>query len=146
MKIWKKMLLAGMLLFAVGTVTEAFAQESVEPPGYENLWTCMAHKLGRGISNVAFGVLEIPIEVVNVNFEEGGIAACTFGVLNGVGYFVARELVGVLEIVTFPVPLPGCPNDPKDAGIGYGPIMQPEWIITPETNYYNFVFQKTSTM
>lgn len=148
MKNWKKMLVAGMLMFMVGGVTQTFAQETTDfpdPPGYENYWTSAAHKLGRGIANAAFGALEIPIKIAEVNFEEGGIAACTFGVFKGLGYFVAREVVGVVEIVTFPVPLPGTPNDPHDVGIGFGPIMEPEWIITLETNYYNFVFRDTTT-
>ena len=59
-----------------------------------------------------------------------------------VGYFtfynfIKREIVGVIEIATFFVPLPGCRPDPYEAGWGYGPIMRPEWIITPDTNYYN---------
>ena len=48
------------------------------------------------------------------------------------------------QIVTFPFPLPGCPNDPLGYGAGYGPILRPEWIITPETNYYNFIYSKGS--
>lgn len=150
MKFWKKMLLAGMMLFVIGSATQVVAVDPVtvddRVPGYENIWQCMAHKLGRGISNTAFGVLEVPLQIAKVQFEDGGIAAITYGVLQGVGYCVARELVGVLEIVTFPVPLPYCPNDPVDAGPGYGPIMEPEWIITPETNYYNFVYQKNNAM
>ena len=147
MKSFKKILIAIAALTVVGTVPSyaldmQLSQE--QPEGYENLWSRMTRKLGRGISNVAFGALELPIRICEVNFNEGGFAACTFGVLSGVGYVVVREVVGVVEIVTFPVPLPGCPNDPLGYGAGYGPILTPEWVITPETNYYNFVYTKGS--
>lgn len=154
MKSWKKIFFAAAIIFTVGFCTNAFAQVGTEtynvypdnPQGYENLWNCMTRKLGRGVSNVAFGVLEIPIQIYNVNFNEGGIAACTYGLISGLGYFVVREVVGVVEIVTFPIPLPDCPNDPYNgAGAGYGPILKPEWIITPETNLYNFVYPYTPT-
>ena len=153
MKSWKKILVAAVILFSVGICTDALAQQKEEtfnthpeePMGYENLWNCISRKLGRGITNVAFGALEIPITIYNVNFEEGGIAALTYGAINSIGYFLAREFVGLFEIITFPFPLPNCPNDPVNgAGAGYGPIITPEWVITPRTNLYNFVYPKTS--
>ncbi len=153
MKVWKKIFIAAAALVAVGT-TDVFALSGgtgvdmnlspEQPMGYENLWNRMTRKLGRGIVNVGFGALELPIRVCEVNFNEGGLAASTFGVLSGIGYVVVREVVGVVEIVTFPFPLPNCPNDPMGYGAGYGPILTPEWIITPETNYYNFFNTKGS--
>ncbi len=153
MKSWKKLLVAAVMFVTVGICTEAFGQASENfvtypdnPQGYENLWNCMTRKLGRGISNVAFGALELPIRIYDVNFNEGGIAACTYGVLSGVGYFLCREVVGLVEIVTFPIPLPNCPNDPYNgAGTGYGPILVPEWIISPQTDLYNFVYPRATT-
>ena len=149
MKTWKKFLVAAVMFVSVGICTEALAQVSNfdyspdKPQGYENLWNSMTRKLGRGITNVAFGALEIPISIYNVNFEEGGIAAVTYGTLRGVGYFVLREVVGVVEIATFLVPLPGTPERPQDYKAGYGPILEPEWVITPATNVYNIVFPNT---
>ena len=150
MKAWKKILVAVAAITVMGTA-DVFAGAGVdmnlsqeEPEGYENLWNRMSRKLGRGVSNVAFGALELPIRIFEVNFNEGAFAAWTFGVISGVGYVVVREVVGVVEIVTFPFPLPGCPNDPMGYGAGYGPILRPEWVITPETNYYNFVYSKGS--
>jgi len=105
----------------------------------------MSRKLGRGISNVAFGVLEVPIYIYDYNFDEGGIAAVTAGAIGSVGYFLAREFVGLFEIITFPFPLPNCPNDEHGAGAGYGPILRPEWIITSRYNLYNFVYPKSSS-
>ena len=101
-------------------------------------------KLGRGIANVAFGPLEILIRGWDVTQELGGIAGITYGPLKGVVYCIAREVVGVIDIVTFPVPLPDCPEDPEGFGAGYGPIMRPAWVVDIEHNAFNFVFDDSS--
>ena len=101
-------------------------------------------KLGRGIANVAFGPLEILIRGWDVTQELGGIAGITYGPLKGVAYCIAREVVGVIDIVTFPVPLPDCPEDPEGFGAGYGPIMRPAWVVDIEHNAGNFVFDDSS--
>lgn len=46
-----------MLLFAVGSTFELSAQENITPTIVDQI----VRKLGRGISNVAFGALEFPI-------------------------------------------------------------------------------------
>lgn len=141
-----------MLLMMAGTGSELLAVDNLsfnpsEPTGYENYWNCISRKLGRGISNTAFGVLEIPLRIYDVRFEEGGIAGLTYGTLNGLGYFILRELVGVLDIATFPLPLPGCPNDHVNGiGWGFGPVLSPEWILSPETDPWNFVYTNTTYM
>lgn len=98
-------------------------------------------KLGRGIVNAVFGVLEIPIQGYEVNKEEGGLAAVTYGVVKGIGYFVAREVLGVVEIATFLMPLPGAVDSPRESGWGYGPIMEPEWVVGPEHDIFNIIYQ-----
>jgi len=133
MNLCKKAVLLGVVAIMASVFVEGYAYDPIR-------------KFGRGISNAAFGVLEIPIRIYDTNFEEGGIAAWTYGTLKGVSYFVGREVIGVVEIVTFPMPLPGCPDDPHDVGWGTGPIMQPEWIIDSDHNAYNIVYQKSSTM
>ena len=166
MKFGKKILLAVLLFTMVGLELSAvdnvnFNKE--EPMGYENYWNCISRKLGRGISNVAFGALEVPLRIFQVQFEEGGIAALCWGSLNGVGYFVAREVIGVMDVLTcvgyfvarevigvmdvltFFTPLPFTPNDPVNGvGWGYGPVFTPEWVLTPETDPYNTVYKKTN--
>jgi putative exosortase-associated protein (TIGR04073 family) len=97
-------------------------------------------KLGRGIVNVSIGVLEIPIHMIDQNEEENGIAAVSYGLFKGIGYFIAREVVGVVEIVTFLIPFPEATDDPRESGWGYGPLMRPEWIIDQEHDYYNIVY------
>lgn len=139
---WKKLILCAMVFFAVGSTVELSAEESITPPIVDQI----ARKLGRGISNVAFGGLEFPITWYQVNFEEGGLAACTYGILKGVIRVVVREVVGIVEVVTFPVPLPGCSDLPNCPAWGYGPIMEPEWIVTPAQNKYNFIYQNFDTL
>ena len=75
-------------------------------------------KLGRGISNVVFGVVEIPISMISVNREYGGAAGITWGTLRGVKRFVLREVVGVYEICTF--------------FFRQGTIIEPEFPFMPE--------------
>ncbi len=103
-------------------------------------------KLGRGIINVGFGCCEIPKKVYYMNHEEGGLAAISYGTLLGITYCLAREGVGIIDIVTFPVPLPGCTDDPRDAGWGYGPIMRPEWIFAPQENPYNIIYSDAAVV
>lgn len=98
-------------------------------------------KLGRGVSNIAFGVCEIPLKVYDVNQEEGGIAAVTYGLFKGFGYFFAREGVGLAEFLSFPVPLPGMTESPNQGGWGYAPMMLPEFIFDTEHNPYNIIYQ-----
>lgn len=136
MRFGKVLLFSVVLTMVVGT--SYCAADDVPPALYP------IEKLSRGIANVALGPLEILFHSYNVAQNDGGVKGVTYGTLSGFCYFICRELVGILEIVTFPFPLPGCPNDPNDAGWGYGPIMQPEWVVTPENDWGGFVYQDTT--
>ena len=137
MKFGKICLIALIAVAGVVCTSSASAAESKEPQ-----WIMRpVEKLGRGIANVAFGVFELPMQWTAVTREEGGIAGITKGTLKGVCYVVARLAVGVTDIVTFPFPLPDCPNYPDDAGWGYGPIMRPAWVIPVGSDWNNFVYQ-----
>ena len=59
---------------------------------------------------------------------------------------IVREVVGIVEIVTFPIPLPGCSDVPDSPAWGYGPILQPEWIVTPAQNKYEFIYPNQDTL
>ena len=146
MSLMKKLFLAAAIFAALETVTPAFASEQDNETSSAQVWDSMIRKLGRGISNVAFGVVEFPVNWYQVNFEEGGFAACTYGIFKGLTAVVVREVVGVVEIVTFFSPLPGCTDIPDSPAWGYGPILEPEWIITPAQNNYNFVYPETTTL
>lgn len=100
-----------------------------------------ARKLGRGICNAGIGALEIPMKIYDVNQEEGGFAAVTYGTFLGIGYFIAREVIGITEIITFLMPLPGCKDDPRESGWGYGAIMRPEWVVDEQHDIYNIIYQ-----
>ena len=97
-------------------------------------------KFGRGLCNTIFGVFEIPIQVYQTNNTTGGLAAWTYGLMKGIGRFLLREGVGVAEIITFPMPLPGCSTERYGSEWGYGPLMEPEWIFSFQTNPYDFVY------
>ncbi len=62
-------------------------------------------KLGRGISNMLYGVTEIPHTIAQVNERDGNAAAGGYGVVRGVGRAAMRFHVGIWEILSFPFPL-----------------------------------------
>ena len=75
-------------------------------------------KLGRGFSNVIFGVLEVPQAMVSINYEYGGAAGITWGTILGVKRCVIREAIGLYEICTF--------------WFRQGTIVEPEFPFMPE--------------
>jgi putative exosortase-associated protein (TIGR04073 family) len=74
-------------------------------------------KLGRGFAGMTCGVMEVPGNMVKVTREKGPGYGFTLGFVEGLGMIVVRELVGVYEFVTAPIPAPA----------GYRPIIQPEY-------------------
>ena len=60
-------------------------------------------KLGRGISNLVFGIAELPVTIGKVNQREGNSAAAGYGVVRGVGRSVMR-MGRVFRIPDLPVP------------------------------------------
>ena len=74
-----------------------------------------ADQFGRSISNIVCGALEIPFNILRVTEQEGDLAGLTKGVGLGVWRFLAREVVGVVEFVTFP--------------FGWEPIIVPEYVF-----------------
>ena len=132
MKLFKKSL---VLLFILSSI--CFAPQSF---GEENDQSGPLEKLGRGVANIAFGPLELIQQPLDVAEAKGNIAALTYGVFRGIGMTVARVVVGVVDITTFLMPLPGCTDDPEDVGWGYGPMMRPAWVIDKEHNAFNFFY------
>lgn len=61
-------------------------------------------KLGRGLSNIAFGSTEVLDSWAAVNFSDGNSAAWSYGLVRGVGRMFARLGYGVYETVLFPFP------------------------------------------
>ena len=104
----------------------AFALPSLgdiqDPPSNEYGPT---RKLGRGISNVVFGIAELPVSIVRVNEREGNSAAASYGVVRGVGRSCRRFHTGLAEIFTFPFPInrgtyhPVLPSRTRSIHAGY---------------------------
>ena len=72
-----------------------------------------ADQFGRGVCNILFGVLEVPLNILRITDEEGDFAGLSKGTALGVWRFIIRELVGVVELVSFP--------------FGWDPIILPEY-------------------
>ena len=102
------LLLVSALLLPLG----ARADTDDVPKGHNAL-----RKLGRGVANVLFGIVEVPNQITKATSEHGGAAGVTYGVGKGFVRWFARELTGAYEVVTFPVPFPR----------GYKPVMKPEF-------------------
>ena len=84
-------------------------------------------KLGRGVGNAATGWMEIPSQVAQVNEAEGSIAGMSVGLVKGFAYGIGRTLVGLAELVTFPIPNHVArPGDFR--ADSYDPIIQPEFV------------------
>ena len=63
-------------------------------------------KLGRGVANLFLGFTEVPRSMMEVGRYHGQVAGATWGMAEGLCKMIARMGVGLLEIVTFPVPFP----------------------------------------
>ena len=94
----KKLLSAA---FVFGLATFAFA-DIQDPPSNDYGPT---RKLGRGISNVIFGVAELPVTIARINEREGNSAALGYGVVRGLGRSWMRFHAGLFEIFSFPFPV-----------------------------------------
>lgn len=108
---------ASLVMGLVGLAAVARAEEPAakqDPSRYHG----MARKLGRGVANVATGVLEIPRQMAHTIEQDGIIAGLTVGTVKGVGWAVSRELVGIYEVATFIMPQPD----------EYGVILEPEFV------------------
>ena len=99
-------------------------------------------KLGRGCANIIFSPMELLMKPYDVAREEGNIAGITAGVFYGVCYTVARICVGVADVCTFFMPLPGCADNKYDTGWGYGPMAfhDSPWVVDVEHNWGNFFY------
>src|SRR2546428_8873999 len=103
--------LLGLLLAAIFTAPLGHAQSTDQPPSGHNA----LRKLGRGFSNLLFGVVEVPNQYTKAVSEHGGAAGITYGLPKGFVRWFMREGVGGYEIGTFPIPFPH----------GYKPVLQP---------------------
>ena len=118
----KKVILAALFLLVVPSMT-ALAYYDDYSPGELSRTNPVAgagRKLGRGVSNVFTGWLELPRGIDTVGRESGFLASLTWGVLQGAGTAVARTAAGVAEVATFPLHAPNPDNDP---------LIEPEYLL-----------------
>jgi len=94
-----KSLLSFLFLITFGAI--AFAD--IQSPPMADMGP--TRKLGRGFSNLLFGVTELPLTLINVNDQYGNSAAFSYGLTKGIGRFIFRFGVGLYEVITFPAPL-----------------------------------------
>jgi putative exosortase-associated protein (TIGR04073 family) len=93
----KLLLIAGALL----SLTMLAPADIHRPPGSEYTPT---RKLGRAISNILFGFIEIPEQMVRKDDEYGRKAGWTYGVVDGTKRGFRRLGYGFYELVTFGLP------------------------------------------
>ena len=144
MKFGKSFVLLLLVLFAFCAVPRVSAAEGKTPADRVSIVLPPMMKLSRGIANVALSPLELPIAWSETNNELGGVAGLFYGTFKGVCCIFARIGVGLVDIVTFPFPLPNCPDDPNGYGSGYGPILTPAWVIDVNHDWQNFVYSNES--
>ena len=59
------------------------------------------HRLGRGFSNLLFGIWELPQNWMDVTADQGPVAGSTYGTVRGLGRFIVREVTGIWEIILY---------------------------------------------
>jgi putative exosortase-associated protein (TIGR04073 family) len=84
----------------LGLATSSFA-DIQDPPSNDYGPT---RKLGRGLSNLVFGVAELPATIAKIDQREGNAAAASYGVVRGLGRSATRLSSGLFEFLTFPFP------------------------------------------
>ena len=118
-----KKLLLFIFLIALPSGAWAYQQTPTDIAGSDPAIGA-TRKLGRGLSNVGLGWVEIFKGMQSVGEEKGFWAGATWGPLYGAANAIKRTGVGVVETVTFPVR--GANN--------YGPILEPEFVLGDENN------------
>lgn len=94
----RKILLSATAIILTATCSYADIQA---PPG--STYTS-SRKLGRGISNIVFGIVEIPEQIVRKNEQYGRKAGWTYGLVDGTGRAFSRIGYGFYEVFTFRCP------------------------------------------
>ena len=94
----KKILITAIALITTCTCSMADIQA---PPGSEYT---SSRKLGRAISNILYGVVEIPEQIVRKNEKYGRKAGWSYGAVTGTRKAFSRMGYGFYELFTFRCP------------------------------------------
>ena len=109
----KKILLVGIAALLLIHATPVALAEDTET---NNRFT----KFGRGVANIVISPMEFFTQPVLMSEDHEPAIAIFGGLLKGAGMFLAREGVGIYEVLTFP--FAGSHN--------YGPIITPATTFT----------------
>ncbi|MEM9079622.1 MAG: exosortase system-associated protein, TIGR04073 family [Verrucomicrobiota bacterium] len=93
----KKLILAALMAFMAGSVYG----DIQAPPGS---YYTSTRKLGRAISNILYGVMEIPAQMGRKNDTYGRKSAWSYGVVDGTHRAFKRLGYGFYELFTFHCP------------------------------------------
>ncbi len=89
-----------MITLALALAAPVYADIQA-PPGSKYTST---RKLGRAVSNILYGVMEIPEQIVRKNETDGRKAGYSFGVIDGTRRAFRRMGYGFYELFTFHCP------------------------------------------
>lgn len=114
----RKAVIAGIVLSSILMTQASFADTSrLGDPEYTVKPASV--KLWRGVVNAFTGIGEIIRQPVLLTKEDGIVGVPT-GLINGVFMALIRTGSGIIEAVTFPLPL--------DENIGYESLMNPDYV------------------
>ena len=102
------------VLFAQATFADAKVMGDPEDPV-----RLASHKLWRGFINTVTGFCEILRQPIVCTMDDG-IVGVPVGLVNGVFMSFIRTGAGIIEVITFPVPL--------TYEVGYDSIMNPDYV------------------
>ncbi|MCH7227215.1 exosortase system-associated protein, TIGR04073 family [Haloferula sp. A504] len=94
----KRLLVLATVFLSLGGIASADIQA---PPGSQYTST---RKLGRAISNILYGLVEIPEQIVRKNERYGRKAGFSYGVVDGTNRALRRFGYGWYELFTFTCP------------------------------------------
>lgn len=116
-KTWLALLLLVTIFLPLGASAQVVDEVFVQNSDGMHL---RLHKLGRGVTNLVTGWLEVPRHIAKRWREYGEpITGTIVGGCEGVGWGFLRTVNGAYEIVTFPIEVP------RD----FRPLMEPEFIL-----------------
>ncbi|WP_246525100.1 exosortase system-associated protein, TIGR04073 family [Geomobilimonas luticola] len=110
-------LLCGGLLCGQALSARADNFQTVESSSPQQVVGSMSGKMVRGITNVATGWLEFPMQIYLTFKNEGVTKGLTVGPLKGLGMTLVRTVTGAAETTTFFLAYPGF----------YDPYFEPEF-------------------
>jgi len=110
-------LAVGAFILAALLAQASFAEQPFlgEP---ESTIKLVSAKLWRGVVNTATGIGEVIRQPIVCTMEDGG-AGVPVGLINGVFMSFVRVGAGIMDVVTFPIPLDN---------IGFGSPMNPDYV------------------